>query len=423
MSVWVEWEFSGREGLSAEEEVDAGESEEGNDDAEGDPEREVGFFAGVLGDLQGGCDLCGCGGLFGGTAFLSEGSDGGRRSGAIGGGRLEVMVSGGVVVGEGRSGGSCGGAGGIGGVSSNGRDGGRHAEDGGVVIIPFFDLGGIGGVVPLFRVAFGWGGRGGIVPRGLVAARGLAIGERRGGSGGLLYGGVVRAGVGWIAAPDRFVIGVIVLGVCDGGGRAVWGLCDGLCDGGGGIFLFFHLVELLDKLLELERADGFAPILDKAFDIPLEFAGGLIAFIAVFGESAVDDGGELFGEVRSVLLDGDGSGVEDRTEHIDIGFSVEGSVVGGEFVHDDAKGKDIAASVEDEALDLFGRHVGELAFDGACLGFLGGLGFGDPEVDDLDDALEGEDDVLGGDIAVDQVEVMAVGIAEAVGIFETFADL
>ncbi len=276
----------------------------------------------------------------------------------------------------------------------------------------------------MFGVTFGGGSRGGIVPRGLVATGRLAVGERRGRSGGLLDGGVVGSGVGRIATPDGFVVGVVVLGVCDGRGWVVgWGLDDGLRDGGRGIFLFFHLVELLDKLLELERADGFAPILDEAFDIPLEFACGLIAFIAVFGESAVDDSGELIGEVGSVLLDGDGAGVEDGTEHIDIGFSVEGSVVGGEFVHDDAKRKDIAASVEDKALDLFGRHVGEFAFDGSRLGFLGGLGFGDPEVNDLDDALEGEDDVLGGDISVDQVEVMAVGITEAVGIFETFADL
>ncbi len=102
---------------------------------------------------------------------------------------------------------------------------------------------------------------------------------------------------------------------------------------------------------------------------------------------------------------------------------MEGSVVGGEFVHDDAKGKDIAASVKDKTFDLFGGHICEFPFDGSRLGFLGRLGFGDTKVDDLDDALKGEDDVLGGNIAVDQVEVVPIGIAEAMGIFETFADL
>ncbi len=310
LPVWVEWEFSGRGGLFEDEEVDSGKCGEGDDNADRDPECEVGFFAGVLGSLKGGGDLCGRGGLFGGASFLSECGLGRGGSGTVGGWGLEVVVCGWVVVSDGGCSRACGGTGRIAGVSSDGGDRRSHAEYGGVVVVPFFDLCAIGCGGPLlFGIAFGGGCRGCIVPRGLITAGRLAVGEGRCGRRGLLNGCEVRASVGWFAAPDGFVVGIVVGGVgCCG---LCGGLHDGLCGGGWGIFLFFHLIEFLNKLLQLEGADGFAPILDKAFDIPLKFAGGLVAFIAVFGERAVDDGGEFFGEVGSVLLDGDGAGVED----------------------------------------------------------------------------------------------------------------
>ena len=93
------------------------------------------------------------------------------------------------------------------------------------------------------------------------------------------------------------------------------------------------------------------------------------------------------------------------------GVAVEGAAPGEEFVEDQTETEDVAAVVGFEAAHLFGRHVADsahhhagLSSDGDGVGGLGGVRLGqlgEPEVQDLDAAVAGEEDVVGLEIAVD----------------------
>ena len=93
---------------------------------------------------------------------------------------------------------------------------------------------------------------------------------------------------------------------------------------------------------------------------------------------------------------------------------------GEDLPEDDAERVEIASPVDALAARLLGRHVAELALEDARL-----LGeearAGDAEVGDLHGALEGEEDVLRADVAVDDLErlpclvLLLVRVVEALG--------
>jgi hypothetical protein len=93
-------------------------------------------------------------------------------------------------------------------------------------------------------------------------------------------------------------------------------------------------------------------------------------------------------------------------------------------VHHGAEREHVGAPVDRLGQALLGRHVRELALDGAAPGVgLPLVGLGDPEIDDLEDPLEGDDQVLRRDVAVDHVELLAVGAGPLVGVVQPAAGL
>lgn len=93
---------------------------------------------------------------------------------------------------------------------------------------------------------------------------------------------------------------------------------------------------------------------------------------------------------------------------------------GDHFKEDEAEGEDIGAGVKFFGGELFGGHILEFADDHARSGFGGfGAGFDDPEVDDLGDAGGIDEQVVRGDIAVDDLKGEALGVAEGVDVIES----
>jgi hypothetical protein len=83
----------------------------------------------------------------------------------------------------------------------------------------------------------------------------------------------------------------------------------------------------------------------------------------------------------------------------------------------------VAAGVRGHVLGLLGRHVLRLAHEDLAFLVLHQVaGLGDAEVRDLDLALGGDHEVLGGDVAVDDAQRGAVLVALRVRVFEAAAD-
>lgn len=102
----------------------------------------------------------------------------------------------------------------------------------------------------------------------------------------------------------------------------------------------------------------------------------------------------------------------------------EEAAASGEFVEDDAEGEDIGAGVDGFAAALFGGHVGVFASEGARVGvffLLEAAHLRNTEIKHFGLAVEGDEDVLGADVAVDDVEGVAVVVGEGVNVIETFA--
>jgi len=101
------------------------------------------------------------------------------------------------------------------------------------------------------------------------------------------------------------------------------------------------------------------------------------------------------------------------------GVARNGVVAGGQLVEGDAEGVEVAALVEGDlaaaGAELLGRRVADLAQEEAGPGQVHGAaqGLGDAQVDELDQGLPldvlGEHDVVGGDVAVDEVVAVQVG--------------
>ena len=96
-------------------------------------------------------------------------------------------------------------------------------------------------------------------------------------------------------------------------------------------------------------------------------------------------------------------------------------LAGQHFVHHAGEGVDVGARGDIPVTrSLLGRHVRVLALDlpgaGQVLGDRGGLG--DPEIGDLHPTVGGQEDVVRGDVAVDQPGGRAVGVAQLVGVVQ-----
>ena len=140
-------------------------------------------------------------------------------------------------------------------------------------------------------------------------------------------------------------------------------------------------------------------------------------------EGAHDDLFEAFGDGAIVEGGGEDLDVADFLQGGEFIGADEEAFVGEHLVQQDANTKDIGASVDGQSHDLFGSHVAEFPFEDARFGVRAfGGGFGDPKVDDLHLAFVGNDDILGRDIAVNDVEFTHGDIFVAVSVVESFAD-
>ena len=152
-----------------------------------------------------------------------------------------------------------------------------------------------------------------------------------------------------------------------------------------------------------------------------EIGRRLEARLGTFFETAVDRALEIHRhrgaggrELRRLLL-------EDGGDDLGAGVAAEGAVARGHLVDDAAEGEDVRSGVGGLALDLLGGHVAGGAHDGAGLGDGGGPGVGrgllvdgrETEVEDLDPAVGGEEEVFGFDVSVD--DPAAVRGGETVG--------
>jgi hypothetical protein len=112
----------------------------------------------------------------------------------------------------------------------------------------------------------------------------------------------------------------------------------------------------------------------------------------------------------------------DHLQDHQLGLVLEEPLPGAELVEHDAQREDVAALIDRSAQTLLGAHVAELALQHAGLGVFGlGGRLGDAEVDDLHLALVGHEDVLGRNVAVHDLQGLAVRTPEVVGVVERLA--
>jgi len=151
----------------------------------------------------------------------------------------------------------------------------------------------------------------------------------------------------------------------------------------------------------------------------------LIAQCGVFFERFVNDAFELSRE-SGIEADGrDRRMIENAVENFRGTVTAECRAPSGHFVEDDAKAKEIAASVEIAAAGLFRRHVGDGAESGAGAGEIGGVegvivvfagfagggfggrggfcghGFGQTEIENFCLTARGDEKIGGFDVAMD----------------------
>ena len=153
-----------------------------------------------------------------------------------------------------------------------------------------------------------------------------------------------------------------------------------------------------------------------------QLAGALVARRRPFLETAADDGPQTEGQG---IFEGRRVVAERRRDIVGGGPAGKRASTREHLVEHTAEGEDIGAGVDWVAAQLLGRHVAHGAEEGAGGGVAGeGGGFvlvgdlgledlGEPEVEDLDPVVGGEEDVVGLEIAVD--DVAAVGGGETVG--------
>jgi hypothetical protein len=150
----------------------------------------------------------------------------------------------------------------------------------------------------------------------------------------------------------------------------------------------------------------------------------LVAILGVLGQRLQDDALELVGDLAVVGRRREDLDVADLLERREVALADEQPLAGQQLVQHDAAREDVALAIDRQAAHLLGRHVAELALEDAGLGLLAlARRLGDAEVDQLHLALEGDEDVLRADVAVDQVEVAAALVALVVRVVQALADL
>ena len=180
------------------------------------------------------------------------------------------------------------------------------------------------------------------------------------------------------------------------------------------------LGELLgDELADLARGQVPARGVEVLLQGVVHLLRGGVAILAAGFRGALADPGEGLGHVGRGLAKAGDLAVDEVVDDGDLGDALPHAAAGDGLPEHHPDGEDVGAPVDPVALGLLGRHVGHLALDGAGARLAAGVDrLGDAEVDDLDQAVVGDEHVLRGGVAVDHAELGAVEVAELVGVVQ-----
>ncbi len=156
------------------------------------------------------------------------------------------------------------------------------------------------------------------------------------------------------------------------------------------------------------------------------FLGALVAIAGLSRQGFAHDGHQLLGQPRAELIDGLEAPRADLLQRLEeVHVRGEHPAAGQPLPEGDARAVDVRAVVDARRPGrLLRAHVADLALEHPDAG-LGALdrALRDPEVDDLHRSVEADDEVVRGDVAMDETDVLAVFVLEGVGVGEARADL
>ena len=114
-----------------------------------------------------------------------------------------------------------------------------------------------------------------------------------------------------------------------------------------------------------------------------------------------------------------------QLEGREVAVSMEEALIREELIEDDPEREEVNAVIDLTRHRLLWGHVTELPFKNPCLSalILPPMGFGDPKVDELHVPSIGNENILWGDIAVNELEWSATRVAACVRKIKRFCDL
>ena len=174
------------------------------------------------------------------------------------------------------------------------------------------------------------------------------------------------------------------------------------------------------QLCNLNRADDPALPDEELLQGRLELPSIVVPVRRGTRERAHHHAIQLRGDVRHVRRRLNGTG-ERGLQRPKLRVALQGANPGQKLVQNEPNGEDVRAVIQRLPTSLLRGHVCKLSLDGAGLRHRVGVrGLGDPEVDHLDRAVEGDEQILRGDVAVDHLEGPPLVVHLGVGVREPF---
>ena len=159
-------------------------------------------------------------------------------------------------------------------------------------------------------------------------------------------------------------------------------------------------------------------VVEEGSQVALQLLAGGVAVVGLLAQAALEDAPEIVGDLRVLVPRIGDDGLADPAE-LFLGIGVlEQAMSHHQLVQHDARGVDVRALVELAPAHLLGGHVGELAAAGPVDLVAGALArqAGDAEVHHLHLAGEGDHDVVGAQVTVDDAQRAAVLVLQVVGV-------
>jgi len=159
-------------------------------------------------------------------------------------------------------------------------------------------------------------------------------------------------------------------------------------------------------------------------DIRLHVGARLVPVFGILGEGLGDDVVQLLGKPALQRPERGELGLPHLRKDLEGVVSLEHAAARDQFIQENPGGEDVGPEVDHLSRRLFGRHVGDFSLDHPHLGDRALAGrLGDPEIDDLHIPLVGEEDVLGRDVPMDDVQGFSLEVLQLVRVIEPGAHL